>query len=45
LFTNLDVPQHVIRSPKAGTIERVLYAAGDNVKKNAPVVKMVEAAE
>jgi len=34
--------QHVIRSPKDGTIERVLYAAGDNVKKNAPVVKMVE---
>jgi len=31
--------QHVIKAPKAGKIENILFQAGQNVAKNAPLVK------
>lgn len=34
--------QHVIRAPKAGVIEKVLYDAGQAVKRHAQLVQFQE---
>jgi len=37
--------EYVIRAPEAGTVKKVFYKVGDNVAKNAALVKFVSAEE
>jgi len=45
LHQNFCMLQYVIHAPRDGQVEKINYSVGDNVRKNAVIVKFVKEGE